>query len=83
LIKELEQKPDSFDFAERKQALSALFEKVQGDEITLPKADAEQICLSRKSSVVSGIDGSFGAQREPSRHYKHLCRHTCCGYRRD
>ncbi len=46
MIKELEQKPDSFDFAERKQALSALFEKVQGGEITLPKADTEQICLA-------------------------------------
>ncbi len=37
LIEELEQKLDSFDSAERKQALSALCEKVRAGEITLPE----------------------------------------------
>ena len=38
MIKELEQKLDSFDSAERKQALLSLCEKVKAGEITLPKA---------------------------------------------
>jgi len=37
LIEELEQKLDSFDSAERKQALSVLCEKVRSGEIALPK----------------------------------------------
>jgi hypothetical protein len=37
LIKELEQKLDSFDSAERKEALVALSEKVESGEITLPE----------------------------------------------
>jgi hypothetical protein len=37
LIEELEQKLDSFDSTERKQALSALCEKVRAGEITLPQ----------------------------------------------
>ena len=37
LIEELEQKLDSFDSAERKEALSALCEKVRSGEIALPK----------------------------------------------
>jgi hypothetical protein len=37
LIEELEQKLDSFDSAERKQALLALCEKVRSGEIALPK----------------------------------------------
>jgi len=38
LFEELERKLDSFNAAERKQALSALFEKVQAGQITLPQA---------------------------------------------
>jgi len=38
LIEELEQKLDSFNAAERKQALSVLFEKVKISQITLPQA---------------------------------------------
>ena len=37
MIEELEQKLDSFDYAERKEALLALCEKVQSGEITLPE----------------------------------------------
>ena len=37
MIEELEQKLDSFNAAERKQALSVLFEKVEAGEITLPE----------------------------------------------
>ena len=37
LIEELEQKLDSFDSAERKEALSALCEKVRSCDITLPE----------------------------------------------
>ncbi len=38
LVEELEQKLDSFDAGQREQALSALLEKVQAREITLPEA---------------------------------------------
>ncbi|MHC4158351.1 MAG: PHP domain-containing protein [Planctomycetota bacterium] len=38
MLKELERKLDSFDAAERKQALNLLFEKVDAGEITLPQA---------------------------------------------
>ena len=41
MIEELEQKLDSFDSTERKQALSALCEKVRAGEITLPKAGTD------------------------------------------
>jgi len=41
LIEELEQKLDNFDSAERKQALSALCEKVQSGEIVLPEPGRE------------------------------------------
>ncbi|HUS72976.1 MAG TPA: hypothetical protein VMY06_07895, partial [Sedimentisphaerales bacterium] len=37
MIEELEQKLDSFDSAERKEALLALCEKVRSGEITLPE----------------------------------------------
>ncbi|MHC4571212.1 MAG: PHP domain-containing protein [Planctomycetota bacterium] len=38
MLEELERKLDSFNAAERKQALSALFEKVESGRITLPQA---------------------------------------------
>jgi len=38
LLEELERKLDSFNAAEREQALTALFEKVKAGEITLPQA---------------------------------------------
>ncbi len=38
LVEELERKLDSFDAVEREQALSALLEKVEAGEITLPEA---------------------------------------------
>jgi len=41
LIEELEQKLDSFDFAERKRALAALCEKVEAGEINLPEAGTD------------------------------------------
>ncbi|MFH1882983.1 MAG: hypothetical protein ABIL62_09790 [Planctomycetota bacterium] len=41
LIEELERKLDSFDPGERKQALTALCEKVRAGEITLPKAGTD------------------------------------------
>ena len=41
LLKELERKLDSFDAAERKQALSVLLEKVKAGEITLPQAGTD------------------------------------------
>jgi len=41
LIEELEQKLDSFNAAEREQALSALFEKVQAGQISLPQAGTD------------------------------------------
>jgi len=41
LIEELEHKLDSFDSAERKQALLSLCEKVKAGEITLPKASTD------------------------------------------
>jgi len=41
LIEELEQKLDSFDSAERKEALLALCEKVQSGEIVLPEPGTE------------------------------------------
>ena len=37
MVKELEQKLDSFDAAERKEALSVLYEKVKAGEIALPQ----------------------------------------------
>lgn len=41
MIEELERKLDSFDPGERKQALTALCEKVRAGEITLPKAGTD------------------------------------------
>jgi len=41
LIEELENRLDSFDPGERKQALTALCEKVRAGEIDLPKAGTD------------------------------------------
>ncbi|GAI46763.1 unnamed protein product, partial [marine sediment metagenome] len=38
MIEALERKLDSFNAAERKQALTALFEKAESGEIALPQA---------------------------------------------